>query len=135
MKIKPLHLLLLFRTGFIVALAFTTFMALVNPVDLPIKIHIWDKLQHAAAFITLSFLLDYSLPHYHSRRTLHPAQTIFLLCYGIGIEWLQSYTSYREASLYDVLADAISLLFYWVLYFFVGYFGYHSDNYYSGKKG
>ena len=117
MTLKPSSLLLIYRGAFIAALAFTTFMALIDLSKLPLQIDMWDKLQHATVFIVLSFLLDRSFPCYPSRRTLHPAQPLFLLGYGIAIEWMQSFTPYREASVYDVLADAIGLLAYWLHYF------------------
>ena len=117
MTLKPLPLLLIYRCAFILALAFTTYIALVNLSTLPVQIHIWDKLQHIAAFVVLSFLLDHSFPRYRSRRTLHPAQTLFLLGYGIAIEWAQSYIPYRDCSVYDVLADATGLFMYWIFYF------------------
>jgi VanZ family protein len=101
-----------FRAAFVLAFIFTTFMALVNPVDEPILLEVWDKLLHVTAFVTLAFLLDYSFPIQHIQRIWHPWQPLFLLGYGFAIEWMQSFTTYREASLDDVFADAVALLIY-----------------------
>ena len=110
MKINPLHLLLIFRVAFVLALSLTTYLALIDIAELPeITRNVWDKLQHASAFFVLSFLLYGSVSRTQLFSRSHTTQIIFLLGYGIMIEWLQSYTPHREASAKDVLADAVGI--------------------------
>ena len=110
MKINPLHLLLIFRVTFILALSLTTYLSLIDIAELPeITRDIWDKLQHASAFFVLGFLLYGSVARAQLFSRSHITQVIFLLSYGIMIEWLQSYTPHREASVADVLADAVGI--------------------------
>lgn len=111
MKLNPLHSLLIFRCSFIIAVAIITFMSLIDLTDLPIP-SIWDKLEHASAFILLSYLLDQSFPQYHHRRMFRMTQMTFLLGYGIGIEWLQSFTPTREPSFLDIVADTVGIFIY-----------------------
>jgi len=117
MKFNSPHSLLIFRGSLIVALVSTTILSLIDLRELP-PINIWDKLEHASAFLILSFLLDQSLPQFHTRRMLHPGQMLFLLAYGVLIEYLQSFTTYREASFNDVVADITGISSYWLIYFF-----------------
>ena len=112
---NPLPSPLIFRCVFVLALCVTTYVTLIDLSEFP-PINIWDKLLHASTFLLLSFLLHHSFANTRLLSPQHIAQLVFLLCYGIMIEWLQSYTPYREASLLDVLADAAGILCYWSLY-------------------
>ncbi|HEV8690726.1 MAG TPA: VanZ family protein [Ideonella sp.] len=62
-----------------------------------------DKVRHAAAFITLWTIGRHA--------GLKPtwALALGLLCFGIGIELVQSLTPTRESSVGDVLADALGI--------------------------
>lgn len=105
-----LHWLILFRTAFIIAFAFTTYCAFVKVDESPIEIvfDINDKILHLTAFMVLCGLLDYSFP----AKRLHPAKWLFLFAYGISIEWYQSYLPWREASVSDLVADSLGLALY-----------------------
>lgn len=117
MKINPVHLLLLFRCTFTVTIALITYASLVNVTELPeIATRVWDKLQHASAFLLLSFLLQRSFPDKRPLSTAYMAQVVFLISYGALIEYLQSYSPYREASLGDLVADSVGVLCYTLLY-------------------
>ena len=65
-----------------------------------------DKIKHIFAFFVLSFLLNQA-----SSTILHRLRNMgALLLFGIFIEFVQSFTPYREASLGDVIADLIGIL-------------------------
>ena len=64
-----------------------------------------DKLVHILAFFTLAYLLDASFP----RQAFDWRKGLFLLCYGLLIEYLQGETTHRQASAGDVLADLIGI--------------------------
>lgn len=117
MKINPAHLLLLFRCCFILALSLITYLSLMNTAELPpVTLKVWDKLQHALAFLLLSFLLQRSFPDRPLFSKFHMTQLLFLFCYGVLIEYLQSYSPYRQASVGDVLADTVGIVSYTLLY-------------------
>lgn len=63
-----------------------------------------DKVRHAGAFVTLWWL--------GSRVRLFPVWGLglILLGFGISIEVAQSFTTYREASVMDVVADLAGIL-------------------------
>jgi VanZ family protein len=65
---------------------------------------VWDKLQHAFAFLVLSALLDLAMP-------ARGAGFKILLAFGYGalIEAVQSQLSWRDASLRDLLADVAGI--------------------------
>jgi len=72
-----------------------------------------DKVLHASAFFTLSFLLNRS-----SSSTSHRIRNMLsLLSFGILIEFLQSFTSYRTVSFGDVVADLVGILLFQATYF------------------
>lgn len=120
MPLKPAHLLLLFRCLFVLTLTAITCVSLVNPTELPpLTLQVWDKLQHASAYILLSFLLQRSFPDKAALSTAHLAQMFFLLGYGIIIEYVQGLTPYREASLSDIVANAVGIGCYCLLYLYL----------------
>ncbi len=65
-----------------------------------------DKINHFMAFFTLSLLLNRSSSKYDARIRNVTA----LLLFGIFIEFVQSFLPYREASVYDVIADLGGIL-------------------------
>lgn len=68
----------------------------------------WDKLNHAVAFYVLALLVDFSTP----RVRFGAAKLLALMAYGVGIEAVQHFLPYREASWEDLLADAVGVLAY-----------------------
>ena len=67
-----------------------------------------DKLNHVIAFVALGLLVDRSFP----RAGFGLAKVSSLLAYGVGIEAVQSFLPWREASLPDILADAAGIAIY-----------------------
>ena len=71
-----------------------------------------DKVLHALAFFTLSFLLNRSSSSMEKR-----IRNIFsLLAFGILIEILQSFTGYRDVSVGDIVADLVGILLFQLTY-------------------
>jgi len=71
-----------------------------------------DKVLHASAFFTLSFLLNRASSSIHRR-----IRNMFsLLAFGVLIEFLQSFTSYRTVSFGDVVADLVGILLFQLTY-------------------
>lgn len=71
----------------------------------------WDKLNHGAAFVVLSFLLSYSYPE----KTLPFRDFILLMGFGILIEIVQYFVPGRSCSLEDLVADASGLAVFYLL--------------------
>ena len=117
MQLNPAHLLLLFRCLFILVLTAITCVSLLNPTELPpVTLQVWDKMQHALAYVLLSFLLQRSFPDKAPLSAGHGAQMVFLLLYGVVIEYVQGLTPYREASLSDVVANSVGIAGYCLFY-------------------
>jgi VanZ family protein len=99
----------LFRLALAVCLIAITTLALIPPGHEPLPVS--DKVNHIAAFLVLAWLADHAYPGYGRGTGLWLA----LLGYGVLIEALQATLPYREASLGDLLADALGLTAYLVL--------------------
>jgi len=113
---KYLHLLNRnqFKVVFFITVIFVLYNALTPPSgDAPLfDFPNGDKVLHASAFFTLSFLLNRASSSIHRR-----IRNIFsLLAFGVLIEFLQSFTSYRSVSLGDVVADLVGILFFQLTY-------------------
>jgi len=78
------------------------------PLENTVIIHVWDKLQHFAAFIVLAFFLDHSFP----LQPFNRFKLLTLVVFGVFIELIQSQIPYRFFSLLDVAADSIGAIFY-----------------------
>lgn len=70
-----------------------------------------DKLAHAASFLALGFLADYSFP----RSEFGWVKLLSLLAYGLGIEIIQYFIPARSFSLLDLAADGLGLALYGAL--------------------
>jgi VanZ family protein len=70
-----------------------------------------DKLAHLAAFAALALLTDQAFP----RHPFAGAKVLPLLAYGAALELIQSTLPYRFGSVADFAADAIGVLFYYLL--------------------
>jgi VanZ family protein len=101
------HTVLLCRFLFAAAVATITFLALTGE-GVPIVQDVNDKLLHAAAFLTLALLLDFSFPD----RPFRMGKFGALLAYGVCLELAQMLTETRDPSLGDVVADGAGLLIY-----------------------
>ena len=68
-----------------------------------------DKILHATAYGVLAFTVLYAIPREILRKSSFPVLSgviIFCLFYGISDEFHQSFINGRDASVWDVLADA-----------------------------
>lgn len=99
-----------FRAALAVALITTSYLAF-TPRHFPVIDHIWDKLKHAAAFVTLATLADFSFP----RSRFGAAKAGWLLAYGVLIEVVQYFVPYRSAEVLDVVADSVGIACYLLL--------------------
>lgn len=100
-----------FTSAFRIAFAFTAllvgYLSFGHMEETPIA-SVNDKLGHAAAFVTLAFLLDFAWP----RQAWGAPKLLPLLAYGLLIELVQYFLPYREFSLWDLSADALGLATY-----------------------
>jgi VanZ family protein len=96
-----------FRLAFAIAVLLIGYLAFGKLEASPIT-RINDKLEHAAAFLALAFLLDFAWP----RRGWHVHKAAPLLAYGLFIELVQYFLPYREFSLWDLAADSLGLALY-----------------------
>jgi VanZ family protein len=88
------------RVGFVLTLAAVMVLALLPGSGESDWFAQADKLRHAVAFITMWWIGK----HTGLFSTWRLAWV--LLAFGISIEVAQSFTTYREASVWDVMADA-----------------------------
>jgi len=80
------------------------------PMNAPIPIANGDKILHA---LTFAFLTVWFMGVVEEGRTLRVLAGLVL--YGLLIEFLQSFTTYRSADPYDVLADVAGIVAGWLL--------------------
>ena len=106
-----------FRIALVVTLMLILFLATTRQ-SIPVAENINDKANHLFAFGALSLLGDFAFPA--SKFGLK--KFLWLLAYGVVIEFIQYFLPYREASLFDVLADAAGLAIYWMFYRFLRFF-------------
>ena len=96
----------LFRSLLLIALTAITWLALTpDPPPLPLSYHVWDKFSHWVAFITLSFLADYSFPLMQKNWV----KWVALAAYGMCLEVVQQLSGYRYFEITDLLADVIGI--------------------------
>lgn len=103
------------RFLFFSALIFFTFLFLVPTLLLPDNspLNWWDKAQHALVFAVLMFLGGIAYP----KKLILVLLTLIL--YGVMIEVLQGFTSWRSGDLLDWYADAIGAVFTWMILLFL----------------
>ncbi|MDZ7622747.1 MAG: VanZ family protein [Candidatus Competibacteraceae bacterium] len=101
---------LLARMALTVAAITIAVLALMPAPAVPVSTS-WDKLDHWFAFFTLALLAEQAFPQQPFWRRIAPG----VLIYGAGIEVAQSFTSDRDASAMDVLADGIGIAAYGVV--------------------
>jgi len=99
-------MILLWRSGFIIALIVVSGLTLAPQQSLP-PVHLWDKLEHALAFAGLMLLAD------NGWRVIGTLPiTAGLLGYGLLIEVLQLWVPGRQFSWLDLAADATGIACY-----------------------
>ena len=101
----------------IIAIRFALFVALIaimhlatTSIQYPVVDDFNDKVNHIMAFYTLALLLDFSYP----KSKFGLAKISVLLGYGLAIEIIQYFLPYRSASLFDLAADSVGLIVYWL---------------------
>lgn len=96
-------LTLLFRAALVAATIAIAWFAFTPAPPAGIE-RLWDKLQHAFAFLVLSALLDLAMPGRGAGFKIAVA-----LGYGALIEAVQSQLPWRDASLRDLAADLLGI--------------------------
>ena len=66
----------------------------------------WDKANHFIAFFTLSLLLNRASSTAHARIR----NALSLVAFGMFIEVVQAFISYRSADYHDVIADSVGIV-------------------------
>ena len=70
------------------------------------ELHVSDKLEHVGAYALLAFL-----PAIHERRRFIIAAAIGTVLLGIGLEFGQLFTGWRDYEVGDMIADAVGVCF------------------------
>ncbi len=96
-----------FRSALIAMLIVITYLSTTR-VDFQIAASVNDKLQHALAFYILAVLADFSFP----KKGFNLYKIIPLFGYGVLIETIQYFISYRTFSWLDMAADAAGMMLY-----------------------
>lgn len=96
---------------FVSCIVFTSIMALIPSADVPNPFNLWDKTQHALAFVVLTL----------TGRLTYPRKTkvvyIGLILYGASIEIMQStLTTTRFGQVSDLLADSVGVGIGFIIY-------------------
>ena len=114
---------LLEANALLIALSITILIAFLSIVNLgrivSKELLLIDKLNHTIAyfFMALSWLFAFQKKKRHSLKEMH----IIVLCilFGILMEFLQwGFTSYRNASYLDVLANSFGVLIAYLTFYF-----------------
>jgi VanZ family protein len=76
----------------------------ITPQSLPVIDDLNDKMKHVVAFAVLTYGF--------SRYWNLPLVTVFvgMMCYGVGIEFIQSYIPGRVPSAADIVADLVGVI-------------------------
>ncbi|VFQ42486.1 VanZ family protein [Desulfoluna butyratoxydans] len=90
------------------SLAAITVLSLV-PVRGSLAVDIWDKAQHAGAYVYLTLLTCTASP----LRRLTWRHVALLMVYGLGIEVAQAFLPWRSFSLLDMVANASGIALGW----------------------
>jgi VanZ family protein len=71
----------------------------------------WDKANHFIAFFTLSLLLNRASSTTHTRIR----NALSLVAFGMFIEVVQAFISYRSADYHDIIADSMGIVVFQIL--------------------
>jgi len=112
---------LLERNALTIAIIFTIFITVVSLISIKgvhiIKVSNSDKYGHFIAYFLLSFSWLYALRNFPRKKFKEYLIVFFLISYGIIIEVLQGVlTSYRQADIYDIIANSAGVLFAVILF-------------------
>lgn len=97
-----------YRLALGLALVVFTFLATTSSDYQVVDFDGLDKLEHFASFLLLAWLADFAFPRPPGRLR----KFLALLGYGLLLEVIQHFLPYRDASLWDLLADALGLAAY-----------------------
>ena len=100
-----------FRVALSIALVVTLYLAITPRIYLAAEI-LQLKVRHILAFGTLAFLVDFSFPS----EEFSLRKFLWLLSFGLLIEFIQHFLSYRGPSLLDVVADCAGVALYCLFY-------------------
>jgi hypothetical protein len=75
------------------------------PMKILDRLHIPDKVEHFLAYAVLAFL-----PTIHERRTFIVGAIVGAVALGVGLEYAQLYTGWRDFEVKDMIADAAGVL-------------------------
>lgn len=99
---------------FVCCIVFTTIMALIPIEDVPNPFNLWDKTQHALAFVVLTITGCLAYPQ--KTKVVY----IGLILYGASIEIMQStLTITRIGEISDLLADSVGVGIGFIIYLLV----------------
>ena len=101
-----------FKTIFFITAFAVFYLALAPSENLWLDFGLGDKFNHLLAFLTLSLLLNRSSSSYEKR--IRNVTALFL--FGVLIEIVQAFVSYRSSSVYDLLADLLGILTFQAFY-------------------
>ena len=100
----------LFRILLFITTAIITYLALF-PRSPDLLQSTWDKMNHAIAFCTLSFLVNHSFPN----RPFGFSKVFSIILYGLILEICQYFLPNRIFSLLDLAANILGILLYFML--------------------
>jgi VanZ family protein len=90
---------------------FIGYLSLKKMAALPVQFSHSDKMYHAVAYFLLGFTWLLSFPKSSQKKKLKYAIVISCVIFGIVIEVLQgTLTSYRTASLLDIVANTVGVI-------------------------
>ncbi len=106
--LQPSQIRRLLRAAWVLAIMIVVVGSLLPSDSAPMRaldlLHINDKIEHCAAYAVLAFL-----PAIHEKRGFLPAAAIGALALGIGLEYGQLYSGWRDFEIGDMVADAIGV--------------------------
>ena len=95
----------LYRWAFAINSIGVMWLAIIPAANLSsLEINIWDKLQHALAFVWLTFLGIQSFPQSAFNVLLG------LFIFGAAIEFIQGASGWRQGDWLDLVADTVGIL-------------------------
>lgn len=82
-----------------------------TPRSIPVAEELSDKFNHFIAFVVLSFLADRAFEYSFT------VLAIPVLFFGVAIEFIQFFLPYRQFSVFDMFANGVGILIYFVMRF------------------
>jgi hypothetical protein len=103
--------MIFFRSLLVSYLLLILYLATQSGPDLPVQV--WDKLKHASAFLVLTGLMLPAFPSFTPVK-----RVLWALAFGVLIEVIQYSLPNRQASSLDLLANAVGILGFEVMWWF-----------------